>query len=217
VRRKTIVKTSTKPRPALFLLCGLPFSGKTTTARRISEELGWELIDHDAIHGEPMVARKVAAGADSWILVSKICQQRIAAALKNGQGVIYDSTNTRIEHRQVYQHIARRHQASYGVIFLDVSMNVIRRRRARNARIPQRHQVSDENFDNAVAQLQRPDQSEKLVIIRGRAELNRWIKQQQQSRTSRLTRRGERRQAAGAALLKADKRCATDSIVRSEA
>jgi predicted kinase len=87
-------------RPVLYILCGLPFSGKSVLAAALSRRCGFELVSVDAIkteHGlrdvwedmKPEDWQKIFA--ESFLLVRH--------ALQRGDSVIHDSANQTRESR----------------------------------------------------------------------------------------------------------------------
>ncbi len=74
-------------KPTLYILCGLPFSGKTTLAKKLSEKLGFVHIDLDEVkfeHGFKGISDDEASHMD-WVKIFSDMDQRIRKALKEGK------------------------------------------------------------------------------------------------------------------------------------
>ena len=80
--------------PHLYAMCGLPFAGKSTLARRLAGTFGWTYISMDAINDEFGRGLDGAAiAAEAWDATYSEAYRRIGAALAVGQTVVYDATN----------------------------------------------------------------------------------------------------------------------------
>lgn len=90
------------PAYALMIMCGLPLSGKSTTAKEYQRE-GWTVLCPDtvrlAIHGQAFVP-----GAEPfvWATVETI----VRSLLMDGHRVIVDATNNTRERRRVWLRMA---------------------------------------------------------------------------------------------------------------
>lgn len=79
----------------LYLLCGIPFSGKTTLAKEIVRKLGYTRIDLDDIkfelHGTDVKDEELKQ--EDWDVIYQEMYKRIKTSLKEGQTVIHDTGN----------------------------------------------------------------------------------------------------------------------------
>lgn len=75
----------------IYVLCGIPGSGKTTKAIQLAEENNAKLYSYDVIkHNSKLVYFED---------ISDIIYQNIRDDLLNGYNVIYDAPHTRLKHR----------------------------------------------------------------------------------------------------------------------
>ncbi|HEY4505990.1 MAG TPA: AAA family ATPase [Candidatus Paceibacterota bacterium] len=88
---------------------------------------------------------------------------RLKGILQSGRSAIYDSTNLREEHRTNFSNLATSVGAEPVVVYLAVSPEVAKERRAQSLVDGTHHKVSDENFNNALERLEPPTEG---VIIR---------------------------------------------------
>ncbi len=142
----------------LYILCGLPFSGKSMLGKEMSERFGYTLISFDDVW-ESMYAENKDITYD---LVLIDCRKQIANSLAEGLTVVYDSTNPKDEHREDLKTIAEFMRMKTKVVYLKFPIEEIQKRRAKSLIDKTHHVVSDENFDNAVAQLEEP--TDAIVI-----------------------------------------------------
>jgi len=166
-------------KPILFFFVGLPFSGKTTFSKMISRKLNIPRIAFDErwvglssefgdIPGKTGVAK--------WKFVKKSCETDLKRILKNGLSVVYDNLLDRVEHRDYARKIATACSATPICIFLDYSKTEVIDRRKKNLVTKQRHQVSDENFNNALRSFRKPLKRESCVSVRSEADIDELLK-----------------------------------------
>lgn len=80
-----------------IMLVGIPGSGKSTYAKELKNEKGYELISSDAIRNE----FNIKAGCDEGNkIVFEILHYRVVKALKEGKSIIYDATNINSKRRR---------------------------------------------------------------------------------------------------------------------
>jgi DNA polymerase III delta prime subunit len=81
-------------RPVVLIFCGLPFSGKTTFARALSEETGWIRIDLNKINASRGVG--IDGGAitlEEWARSYDESWRQMAAALSTGASIISERSS----------------------------------------------------------------------------------------------------------------------------
>lgn len=103
VRENHVYKEGT---PIMFMMIGLPASGKSTIAARIKEEYNAEWCSSDTIRGELFGDESIQGNND---VVFDIMRERTEEALQNGRNVIYDATNLNSKKRRnLLQHNLKR-------------------------------------------------------------------------------------------------------------
>jgi adenylylsulfate kinase-like enzyme len=91
-------------KPCLYLLCGLPFAGKTTLAKALVRSLGIHRVAIDDINNERGIwDEETGLSPEEWTNTYQEAYRRIAASLKRGESVIDDSANFTRELRQLGQ------------------------------------------------------------------------------------------------------------------
>lgn len=83
----------------LYLLIGLPASGKSTLAEKISKSEDAEIVSSDNIRKELYGDENIQGDNNK---VFKILQERIINGLKNNKNMIYDATNISYKTRMVF-------------------------------------------------------------------------------------------------------------------
>lgn len=164
--------------PALLLLCGLPFAGKTTLAGALACRLGLRHVSLDEVnrergiglHGQPILPHE-------WEATYAEAYRRVEALLSTGQAVIYDETNFLRAQRDRLRAIAARHGAPTHVIHVDVPAAEARRRWLANRLTGARGDVRDDDFAHVVARFEPPTEAERVLRYDGTIPAEVWIDQ----------------------------------------
>ncbi len=148
--------TSSRVKPTLYLMCGLPFAGKTVIATRLAS-LGAEMVSIDEIktaHG----LRDVWEGMqpEDWVRIFAEARSRVSTALDEHRGVVYDSTNHTKQSREEWRDLAEAHGADFTIVFVDVSPDEARRRWIENKDSQGRMDLSTWAFERALADYEPP-------------------------------------------------------------
>ena len=99
------------PEDAVIVMCGLPATGKSTIARRISKIKGLPLLSSDQIRleileGEDVFDQKVASNMNKRLIVYEVMFKRAGQIVERGKGVILDATFIRQDLRKKAAQIA---------------------------------------------------------------------------------------------------------------
>jgi predicted kinase len=162
--------------PRLYMLCGLPFAGKSTLARALAAETGWALVELDAIntesgvglHGEPITPER-------WTRSYREAYRRVGRALASGRTVLFDATSATRDQRDRLRALAARHGAGASVIYVDVGEAVARLRWLANRASGGRADVRDEDFAQVAARLEPPSEDESTLRYDGSEPPRAWI------------------------------------------
>lgn len=160
----------------LYIMCGLPFSGKTTLAKQIAEKTDAKMIAFDWIWAEKK--RELTPDVDKveeWKFILREAYIRIRENLLSGNSVVYDDINVRKEHRDVLRKIASACNASFTIIYLNTTMKTIRERETRNKTFKERHDVASVNFEKALAQWETPTSEEGVRKYKPDQNFNDWL------------------------------------------
>ncbi|MDP9370345.1 MAG: ATP-binding protein [Chloroflexota bacterium] len=150
--------------PRLLIMCGLPFSGKSTLARELAARLRFVHLELDAVNVER------GAGLDGgvitredWLAAYRESYRRLDGLLNEGCSVVFDATNFRRAHRERLRRAARRAGAVAMVVYLDMPESETRDRLLRNRAAPLRYDVRDEDFAQVAVGFQPPGEDENVV------------------------------------------------------
>jgi predicted kinase len=76
--------------PALVLLCGASFSGKSSRGQVLADGLGAQIVSLDAINGERGLWGGQGIPVSEWALTNAEAHQRVDKLLNRGEWVIVD-------------------------------------------------------------------------------------------------------------------------------
>jgi predicted kinase len=160
----------------LYIVCGIPFAGKSTLARELVRQRGCRALDIDALN----TARGIGiAGApispDEWATSFATAHAQLAAALAAGEVVAYDGHCFARAERDRLRAIAHAAGAAVTLIYVDIPEALARERWRANRHTPQRHDISDDLFAQAVGLMETPDATEGALRYDGTAPVAAWV------------------------------------------
>jgi predicted kinase len=157
-------------RPALVVLCGRSFSGKSTFAALAAERLGAEIVSLDAINESRGLRGGEGIPVAEWAATHDDARASVRALLAAGRRVVLDDTSSLRFLRDAWLDLADEMGATHRLVFLDTPVEELERRVAANRRDPQRHDVVASVFADHLASFEPPS-AEELAI---RAEPHEW-------------------------------------------
>ncbi|MEA2584201.1 MAG: hypothetical protein QOF33_2286 [Thermomicrobiales bacterium] len=162
--------------PRLYVLCGLPFSGKSTLARAMEHRLNLVHVEVDRVHAERGLALNgwIPSRGD-WIAAYRASYRRLEEALRDGKSVVFDATSYRKIQRRRLRRMADAHRVPTTVVYLDISAQEAQRRRSENQHSPVRAGVSDEDFAMVANEFQTPEGDEEILRYDATLPVDDWI------------------------------------------
>jgi predicted kinase len=164
--------------PMLYVLCGLPFAGKSTLAAALAERLRIPAVRLDVINHELGFGLDGAAILPhEWDRTYAEAYRRLSQHLASGQSAIFDHANFTRAERDRARALAREHGATTRVIHVPVSEAEARARLLANRARGQRYDVRDEDFALVVEHFEAPVGEPDAVRYGADAPLEEWIAQ----------------------------------------
>lgn len=162
----------------VYILCGLPFAGKTTLAKVLVTRLGFARVDMDEIntrkgvglHGEAIVQ-------EEWDRTYAESYRQLDQLLQAGQTVLFDAANFTKAQRDYLRSIAAKHEAATQVIYLDVPEAGARQRWLQNRITNQRYDVRDDDFAHVATYFDVPTPDEHVLRYHPSQSIDEWIEQ----------------------------------------
>jgi predicted kinase len=111
----------------LFIMCGLPYSGKSFLVNHIKEESHCKIVSIDDIFYRKGFdwTNAVLPDAATWNEIFEEAYTLTKEYLTQGENVLFDSTNHTLESREVLRSLASGVEADSFVVFIDVPEQVI--------------------------------------------------------------------------------------------
>ena len=160
--------------PTLYLMCGLPFSGKTYLSKKVAEKFGIERISYDELWNEIHTKED---RDPSWEELCSIAETRIGNELKAGRSVVYDTLNDTKGNRDKLRSVAKDAGGGAVVVYTKASRELIERRRTEAKTTGERHSVSEENFTQAFDRFEEPSDEESAVVKQAEDDVDVWLNQ----------------------------------------
>jgi predicted kinase len=161
--------------PVVYILCGIPFAGKSTLAHMLAAQRGWTHVDVDAIAESLLDSSDEAVTEEQWTAAFAASYEQVAKSLVKGQSVVHDATNFGRTARDHVRAIAHQFGSAAFVIYLSVPIEEANQRRITNQAQLQRHQVSDADFWEVANSLEPPTADESVLIFDGTLDAATWI------------------------------------------
>ena len=164
------------PNSTLYIMCGLPFSGKSTLARALVSHCGFVHLDLDAIARSKSLFPEEGINDEQWGQVFREVHRQVAALLSSGKSVIFDAVNYDRVGRDRLRTIAQQTASSVHVIYINISILELEQRRQANQAFHQRPPVRDNDFIELFMEFEIPTIEENLLVYDGTQPLLEWIK-----------------------------------------
>lgn len=163
-------------RPILYVLCGLPFAGKSTLARTLAARLDIPCVAIDAINTERGLGLDLAPIApQEWTATYAEAYRRITGALRAGTSAIFDAGSFTREQRDELQALAEGCGAAVRLVHVRVSPQVATARWQRNRLSSERYDVRDDYFAQALDSFEPPAADEHALVYDGSQSLDAWL------------------------------------------
>ncbi len=161
----------------LYILCGLPFAGKSSLARALAKAVSAAYVELDAINSERglgLDGKRISAA--DWDETYRIAYQRIDGFLREARSVVYDSASFTRAQRDVVRAIAERYGTPSKVVCVEAPENTVRARLVQNRKTRLRYDVRDDDFAHVLDNFQPPEDDEHVVCYDQTVPIGEWIK-----------------------------------------
>jgi predicted kinase len=150
----------------LYILCGYPFAGKSTLARKLADRFGFVQISLDEINTEQGIGLNTLKPItpEEWQTTYKIFYERIADNLRIGHTVIADAVSYRKYRRNYLSAMAKEYNAEAFVVYLKTPLATVKKRWSGNKTTSLRPVVRDDDFYNVVNNFEEPTDPNILLL-----------------------------------------------------
>ena len=164
------------PKSTLYIMCGLPFSGKTTLARALANRCDCVHLDLDAIARRKNLFPEEGINDEQWGQVFREVYRQVTTLLTSGKSVICDAVNYDRVGRDRLRRIAQRSDSSVYVIYINLSIQELEQRRQANQAYHQRPPVRDKDFVELATEFEVPTTEENVLVYDGVQSIPEWMK-----------------------------------------
>lgn len=154
-------------RPTLYLLMGLPGSGKTTAARHIAKFTGAVHLSSDNFRLSMFEAPTFSQ--DEHDSLYKMLDYMCELLLKNGTSVVYDANLNRLEHRKEKYALAKKLKVPTKLLWLQVHTDTAKKRRieTQHPGLVPHHENPHDMFDRIASVMEEPKKTEPYIALDG--------------------------------------------------
>jgi predicted kinase len=162
-----LIKTIKESQKTLFILCGLPYAGKSFIAEELRKNTDVVYVSIDAIfrtHGFDWDTNKLP-NAEEWQKIFDESYEKTKQALMEGKSVLYDSTNHSLKSRELLRNISSEVGGNAVTIFINITINTIWKRWEANSKSKTRPVVSRKLVKATIEAFETPQNSENMIEI----------------------------------------------------
>lgn len=162
-------------KPCLYLLLGLPGSGKTTAARAISELTGAVHLSSDSFRLS--LFENPTFSQDEHDSLYKMLDYMCELLLQNGTSVVYDANLNRYSHRAEKYSLAKKTGALARLFLLQVHRDTAKKRRidTQHPDLVPLNENPHDMFDRIADVFEPPQANEKFTELDGTKITNDYV------------------------------------------
>lgn len=161
------IHTIRNAKKTLFVLCGLPYAGKSFIAQQILGQSDAIYISIDSIvmkRGFDWNTNKLPTSTQ-WREIFEESYEAVRDALELGKSVLYDSTNHTFASREALRVLATSAGADTCVIYVKVGADTVWKRWEDNQLSPSRSQISQELVQMTLDTFEEPTSTERTIVV----------------------------------------------------
>lgn len=162
---------------SLYLLCGMPFSGKTTLGESVAKYLDCPYISLDEINEARGLYGGDGIPVEEWEKTHFLAMQQLHSLMPSEQNIVLDDTNCFRWLRDRFRNYGAQYGYQTTLIFLDVSMAEIWQRIKINNQTHTRHQVKPEIITEMAKTFESPQADERIINYSPEQSIDDWIRQ----------------------------------------
>jgi predicted kinase len=160
----------------LYILTGLPYSGKTTLTKELVKRCGFGSVSmDDVMEARGYEAEKMTQ--EDWNSVYSEGYEKLKNLLSKGKTVILDLGNLKRSERKTAKLIAESLHSSYKLIYLNIPVDQIKDRWAKNNETNERNQLEQITLDRELNMFEKPTADENYITYNQSMDLDKWIKE----------------------------------------
>lgn len=165
---ESVIQSINNSHKTLWILCGLPYSGKTYIGKKILKQISCAYVSIDNILEELNYNWNLNKLPDDegWKKVFDISYKKIKEGLGKSLNVLYDSTNHTKASRDKLREIAKSVSADVRVIYIDVPAKLAIERWEENKKQKNRFVLDENLLHQTIEAMEIPTIDEKAIVIK---------------------------------------------------
>lgn len=160
----------------LYIMTGLPYSGKTTLVKKLIKKINCQVISTDEILREKGFWKEKEPEQKDWEIAYKEAGEKVKKYLVDGENVIFDESNLCFYQRENLRKIAQNLGIESKLIYVKIDEKEALKRWGENSKTKQKHQLTKEIIERACDIFEEPKEDEKVIVYNQEIEVNDWIK-----------------------------------------
>lgn len=164
-------------KPMQYLPVGLPYSGKTTIAKRLEASLGFKRVNLDEAKAGlgfgAMQDDKISS--EDWLRIFELTNQHVVDYLKQGFSVVHETDWVDRPSLDRSRQLATNLGLETVVIWVDTPIEVCRQRMETNRFTNERFGLSNNVFNQALQEWQPPTADENVIVYRPEDDFESWL------------------------------------------
>ena len=159
----------------LYLLCGMPFSGKSTLGKAVAQYLNSPYISLDEINEARNLFGGEGIPIEEWEKTHSLARDELQILMQSRQDIVVDDTSCFRWLRDRFRNFAAQYSYHTKIIFLDVPFAEIERRIKDNQKTKARHQVKSDIVREMSETFEFPEEDEDVMTYNADRSVNEWI------------------------------------------
>lgn len=160
----------------LYILAGLPYSGKTTLRKELVKRLNFDYVSVDEIMKIRDMWRAGHPTQGDWNEAYSEAYKKLKELLKQSKNVVLDIGNLEFQERETARQIAEAQGAEHKLIYVKTPMEEIMKRRKENETTRLRGHLENNLLQSAIDKFDEPTTEENPLIYNSKENLDEWIK-----------------------------------------
>lgn len=160
----------------LYIMVGLPYSGKTTLAKELSKRFDLKVVSVDEILAKKNVWISGHPTQNEWESAYFEAIEKIKNYLICGKNIIFDESNLRYDQRENLRKIAENLGTKIVLVYLKISKDEATQRWKNNLVTKVKKQLNREIFERTFEIFEEPKTEEKPIVYNQEKKINVWIK-----------------------------------------
>lgn len=160
----------------LYVMTGLPYSGKTTLVKKLVKKIDCKVTSTDEILKEKGFWKEKEPTQKDWEIAYVEAGEEVKKYLTNGENVIFDESNLLYSQRENLVKMAQNLGVNVKLIYVKIDKNEALKRWEENSKTKQKHQLTKEIIEMACDIFEEPKEDEKAIIYNQDTDFEEWMK-----------------------------------------